>query len=155
MTLTFSMRARVTRWFNSAAVFERGPLVFSLPLKEDWSKLKQYQEKSADWQIVSTTAWNYAVQIGGCAATVSEHSVPAVPFDASMPPVTLLAGAKRYPEWTSQDNSAGPPPAGPVESSEPLQQITLIPYGAAKLRITEFPVLSQRSPCAATQMHPR
>jgi hypothetical protein len=35
-----------------------------------------------------------------------------------------------------------------VESSDPLQSLTLIPYGAAKLRITAFPFLRDKSQCA-------
>jgi hypothetical protein len=38
-------------------------------------------------------------------------------------------------------NSAGPLPQSPVKSSEPIEELTLIPYGCAKLRITELPLL--------------
>jgi len=47
------------------------------------------------------------------------------------------------PDWTLVRNAAAPPPQSPVKSSQPLETITLIPYGAAKLRITEFPVLEE------------
>jgi hypothetical protein len=147
LTVSFSMAPRVTRWFNGAAVFEKGPLVFSLPLREQWSKLKQYQEKSADWQVVSSSVWNYAVEVGDCDAVASDHSLGAVPFDAAASPVTLLVKAKKYSKWTEQENSAAPPPQGPIQSREPLQEITLVPYGAAKLRITEFPALADKSTC--------
>jgi DUF1680 family protein len=150
LTLSFSMKPRVTRWFHDAAVFERGPLVFALPLKEDWSSLKQYAEKSADWQIVSRTSWNYAVQLGSCDESVSQHNVPSIPFAAVDPAVTLSVKAKRYPAWIEQENSAGPLPGTVVRSREPLQTLTLIPYGAAKLRITEFPVLAEHSVCTET-----
>jgi len=41
------------------------------------------------------------------------------------------------------DNSAGPPPPSPVArpAGAPAEMLTLIPYGAAKLRITSFPVV--------------
>jgi len=37
------------------------------------------------------------------------------------------------------DSSAGPLPASPVKMSGQARDVKLIPYGAAKLRITEFP----------------
>ncbi len=110
ISLSFSTAPRVTRWFHSAAVFESGPLVFSLPLKEQWSKLKEYQEKSADWQVTSTSDWNYAVELGACDATISQHPVTAVPFDSAASPVTVHVEAKRYPPWAQQENSAAAPP---------------------------------------------
>jgi hypothetical protein len=33
--------------------------------------------------------------------------------------------------------------AGPVRSSEPVEEITLIPMGAARLRISAFPRIEQ------------
>jgi hypothetical protein len=48
------------------------------------------------------------------------------------------------PEWQLDEfQNAGQLPTSPVSSSEPLEEITLIPYGAAKLRITVFPILEK------------
>ena len=35
------MDVRVTKWFNSSAAVERGPLVFALPIKEKWMNLRR------------------------------------------------------------------------------------------------------------------
>ena len=66
----------------------------------------------------------------------------------------LTVKGRRLPEWKltdhndqvpqrklQQPNRAGLPPKSPVKSAQPLEDLTLIPYGAAKLRITVFPVL--------------
>jgi DUF1680 family protein len=147
VTLTFSLEPRVTHWFHDSAVFERGPLVFSLPLEGQWSELKKYAQRSADWQITPAIDWNYAVKLGQCDADALEHAIGPIPFDVKNPPVVLKIKAKRYLQWIMQDNSAGPLPESPVHSEAPLQTLTLVPYGAAKLRITAFPYLQEMSRC--------
>ncbi len=147
--ITFPMRPRVSHWFNQAAVFERGALVFSLPLHADWSEMKKYAEKSADWQLSPTEKWNYGVQLGDCAAEASESAITDTPFDVDHPAVTMTVRGRQVPQWTVAENSAGPPPASPVAGTGPVEALRLVPYGAAKLRITEFPYLQTRSSCPA------
>jgi hypothetical protein len=68
----------------------------------------------------------------------AEHSVlknrTPLPANAFYPP-PLTARVKA---------SAGPLPASPMKSSGPEETLTLIPYGAAKLRITAFPVIAKK-----------
>ena len=49
---------------------------------------------------------------------------------------------RRLPGWTLEKNAAAPPPKSPVTSDEPLEDLTLIPYGCTDLRVTEFPTLA-------------
>jgi hypothetical protein len=56
--------------------------------------------------------------------------------------VWAIVRGRRIPEWTIETNAAGPLPESPVESSQKLEELTLIPYGCSHLRITEFPVLN-------------
>jgi hypothetical protein len=46
-------------------------------------------------------------------------------------------------EWDEEAGSAADVPLSPVTSEEPLEQLTLIPYGCTDLRITEFPQLER------------
>jgi hypothetical protein len=148
VTVTFAMRPRVSHWYHDAAVFERGPLVFSLPLDAEWSQLKHYAQNSSDWQLNSSVKWNYAVETGECDAQAAEHAVSSIPFNGKNPPVTLAIKGRELPQWSVSEHSAAAVPLSPVESSDPLQSLTLIPYGAAKLRITAFPFLRDKSQCA-------
>jgi hypothetical protein len=48
--------------------------------------------------------------------------------------------AKRIPSWQMDTNGlAANPPASPVKTDEPSETVTLIPMGAARLRISLFP----------------
>ena len=145
--LHFDMMPTVTHWYNGAAVFNRGPLVFSLPLDGQWTELKHYAEKSADWQITSPRPWNYAVALGPCDATATERTVSTTPFDVHNPAVELKVRARLDQQWGVENNSAGPIPLSPLRSSAAEQVLTLVPYGAAKLRMTAFPFLAEQTTC--------
>ena len=66
------------------------------------------------------------------------------PFRYDAVPVRLTATAKRIPNWTLDPrgciNEVIPQP---VQSSEPAETVTLIPMGAARLRIAAFPVIGE------------
>jgi uncharacterized protein len=63
------------------------------------------------------------------------------PFLAKDAPIRLRGTGRRVPEWTLHKNSAGELPLSPVFSEEPLEEIVLVPYASAKLRIAEFPIV--------------
>ena len=69
-----------------------------------------------------------------------ERPVGQWPFTPDGAPVIVTAKARRLPEWGMDGASAAAPPVSPVKTGEPVEGVTLIPYGAAKLRITVFPV---------------
>ena len=133
------MKPRTLVGFNNSVSIERGPLVFSHPITGDWLKLHDRGDAS-DWQVYPATAWNYALPINVTdSITTTEAPISAIPFAAAAAPVTLSVKARKLPAWQAEDGVAETLPQSPVTTSEPEETITLIPYGAAKLRITSFP----------------
>ncbi len=139
--LAFPLAPRASRWFNDSVALERGPLVFSLPVGEDWVKLRD-RGMTADWQVYPSSAWNYALASAQPeAVAVKENALGVRPFALASAPVTLAVKARKLPKWEAEDGVAAAPPASPASSQEAEETITLVPYGAAKLRITAFPAL--------------
>lgn len=138
------MQPRLSRWYHQSVALERGPLVFSLQPGTEWVKLRD-RGLTADWQVFPTESWNYALAIDEASAPgirVSESPVGANPFASNAIPVKLNLTGRRLNAWRSQDGYAQPLPTSPVTSEEPQVALTLVPYAAAKLRVTAFPQLA-------------
>ena len=144
--IVFPMQPRVSRWYQDSVAVERGPLVFSHGIAEGWLKLRD-RGLTADWQIYPSSEWNYALALDpsepGKDIGLSEGEVGSAPFSRKGSPVTLHVKARAMPEWIAEDGVAAAPPQSPVESAQPLMMLGLIPYGAAKLRVTAFPLLKK------------
>lgn len=140
----FPLEPRVSQWFHDSVAVERGPLVFSLGIGEDWLKLRD-RGLTADWQVYPTTQWNYALALDAAATshdiTATETGMSDRPFSAKGAPVKLHVKARKLPAWQAEEGVAAPVPQSPVISDQPEETIALIPYAAAKLRITAFPRL--------------
>ena len=129
--------------YRDSVSVERGPLVFSFPIAESWVKLRT-RGMTADWQVFPAAEWNYALDVDQNAAhglLAEEHPVGGSPFALTGTPVTLQVVARKLPTWRAVDGVADAVPQSPVSSEEAQETITLVPYGAAKLRITAFPRL--------------
>ena len=63
-------------------------------------------------------------------------------FTARHAPVRLGVEARKLPAWRAEDGVSNPVPQSPVTTTTPKEKIMLIPYAAAKLRISAFPGLT-------------
>ena len=142
--LEFPLTPRASLWYHDSVALERGPLVFSYGIGEDWLKLRD-RGLTADWQVYPTTQWNYALasspETAAGEVLVTEAAVDKGPFTAKGAPVTLHTKGRKISKWVGVDGVAEPVPQSPVSSEQPEETVPLIPYAAAKLRITAFPRL--------------
>ena len=148
--LRFPMPVRVSRWYRNSAVVERGPLVFAMPISEDWKKITKGMKNpaidpAADWEVHPTTPWNYGLIVAeGAAPTewrVTETTIGDFPFSSDGAPVKITVQGRRLADWKLVEGSAGPLPINPVSSQSPIETFRLVPYGSARLRVTAFPQL--------------
>jgi hypothetical protein len=149
IVLTLPMKTRLSTWVRDSVAVERGPLVYSLRLDEDWTEIASGMKYPAvapakDWQVTPKSPWNYGLAVTPetvASLVVSEKPIGDFPFSPLGAPIEIAAPARRIPAWTLVDGSAGPLPQSPVASREKTETVTLVPYGSAKLRVTAFPVV--------------
>jgi hypothetical protein len=144
LELRLPMFPRAVKGYNNSASIMIGPVVFSFPIGASWVKLRD-RGMTADWQVFPNTPWNYALALSGedmQKVSVEERPIGESAFALAETPLKLRVKARKLPSWLAVDGVADPVPQSPVHSSEPEETITLVPYGAAKLRITAFPQLT-------------
>jgi hypothetical protein len=147
--LTLPMRVTLRTWKgnrNSVSV-DRGPLTYSLQIGEKYVR-SGGTERWPAWEIRPTTPWNYGLVLGRKDPAASFLVVTKAwpksdqPFTHEGAPVRLRAKGKRIPEWRSDYlGLVGLLQDSPARSKEPAEDITLVPMGAARLRIASFPVI--------------
>jgi hypothetical protein len=165
--LEMPMEVRFERRYNNSVSVLRGPLYFALRIDKEYRSTRLNYDNygylgSIDWEIYPQSDWNYGLIIdpedSGKSVSVVENPVSSFPFadtgdmiwsqDSNRytrwngePPVVLKTRGMKIPGWTLKDNSADLPPLSPVKPGGDPSGLTLVPYGSAKLRITEFPVM--------------
>jgi DUF1680 family protein len=140
----FPFTLRLSHWRNNSVSLSYGPLVLSLTMDEKWTAYKG-GEPFPYWEVYTSSKWNYALLLDNDSVRnvkISRNSIAEQPYTRENPPFIVEVPAKHISSWTERDNGTGPLPLSPVPAelcSNEIEMIKLIPYGAAKLRITQFP----------------
>ncbi|KAL0577862.1 hypothetical protein V5O48_004134 [Marasmius crinis-equi] len=147
VSVTLPMAIKTEERFNKAMAVTRGPLAYSLDVEYTQSVIKNYELNSSDlqldpsfdssWQVAidaSTLKYNSDANSSNLAGSSSaslfrRHSAP-VSISATVCPIS----------WKIITNAADAPPSSPANCIGSESEIELIPYGAAKLRMSELPM---------------
>ncbi|MEH6659005.1 beta-L-arabinofuranosidase domain-containing protein [Leeuwenhoekiella marinoflava] len=164
ITLTLPKELSLRTWEanNNSVSLDYGPLTFSLKIDEEYIKEDSAEtaiwdskwQKNADvekwpsFEIHPASPWNYGLILDKNnledSFTIETKSWPEddYPFTVEAAPIVIKAKGKRITQWTiDQYGLAGELQPSPVKSEEPSETIELIPMGAARLRISAFPVI--------------
>ncbi|WP_299287006.1 beta-L-arabinofuranosidase domain-containing protein [uncultured Mucilaginibacter sp.] len=163
IVLQLPMQLKVREWNenkNSVSV-NYGPLTYSLKIDENYTREDSKATAIGDskWQpgadpqkwpsfeIHPNSAWNYGLLIDKAhpenSIEVMRRSWPTDnnPFTNNNAPIELKVKGKLIPGWTiDQYGLCAVLPQSPVKSEQPVSELTLVPMGGARLRISAFPV---------------
>jgi DUF1680 family protein len=157
VTLTLAMRVSFSQWPQNGIGIERGPLVYSLPIKEKWTPVVEPKFTTAEypsWEATPESDWNYALAVEPAnlarESRVKKNATPPEQVDNPWehPPIELVVPVRRIEDWELQRNPEDvkqkfTPPLPEMNASKigsTVESVSLVPYGATHLRLTIFPV---------------
>ena len=159
IVVRFPMTVQIETGINDSQCVWRGPLLYTLKIEETWTPFGTGKREGGpgfeSYEVTPTSPWNYGLVLGTAPQTdfaVQRRALAGSPFEKDKTPVTLQAKARKIPEWTlaRSGRAAFDPPLSPIPSSEPMETITLVPFGTQMLRISNFPVIGPARPSSAS-----
>jgi hypothetical protein len=163
LILPMAVRVKVWEENKNAVSIMRGPLTYSLKIKEEYvekdSKASaigdsKWQEdadpsKWPSYEIVPGSDWNYGVvkseleRPENLKVIKKDWPKDSFPFEANAVPISITIKAKQLKEWLiDRHGLTGVLPLSPLVVDTKEQVVELIPMGAARLRISAFPVVN-------------
>ncbi len=148
ITVEFDAPARLKERPNGLYALQAGSLLFSLPIKYE-KKTVEYTRRGVerkfpycDYRFIPKTPWNYGFSDGDF--EIEYNEIGNYPFSEENPPVTVKAKMRKI-DWGLKFPYKTVCRKTP-KSRKPLsppEEIGLCPYGCAKLRMTEMPIVGE------------
>ena len=150
ITIVFETSPKLLDRPHGLKTVKCGSLVFSLPIQYE-KKMLEYTKDNVerkfpycDYEYIGQSPWNY-----GFADTDFEllrRPLSDVPFSSEQPPLLLKAKLRKI-DWGYADGydtvcAKVPDSTRPLPNA-PVEELLLYPYGCAKLRMTELPVVEK------------
>lgn len=161
--LMLPMQLKLRNWTDNknSVSLNYGPLTFSLKIDEEYKKMDSKasaigdskwqanadQSKWPAYEIYPGSKWNYGLNLNDQSLTdqfkIIKRPWPKnnFPFTQDAVPIEIETKGKIIPQWTlDKYELCSVLPQSPVTVDTKSESIQLIPMGAARLRISAFPV---------------
>ncbi|WP_215225082.1 beta-L-arabinofuranosidase domain-containing protein [Echinicola shivajiensis] len=148
VTLTLPMELKHSQWYSFSAAIERGPLVYSLKIKEKQVCKNRNDGYREFYEYIPAEEWKYGLLGSDLAdlnkfVEVTENKWNGeYPWNLENSPISLKMRGVKAADWTLENDAPELPGfwSKRVREEDIVDEITLVPYGCTTLRITEFPV---------------
>jgi hypothetical protein len=143
--ITMPMEIALTRWPRNGSVsVDRGPLSYSVKIEELWERWEG-SEQWPQWEVLPKSPWNYALVLDPENPSedilVIEKGISSdQPWDVDSAPIELRVKAKRIPSWKIGDDNTVEAVPQNLSTLGPVETISMIPLGCARLRMSCLPV---------------
>lgn len=157
LELELPMHIFKNKWYENSLSIERGPITYALKIGEELREV-QNDKDPIDFgrsylEVRPTTPWNYGIfdspaeKLESLFAIQKTGLVANYPWNLQNAPLILKVKAKRIPSWGLYNDMAGPIPYSNIygiEIGKEEEEVTLVPYGCTRLRISQFPVVGRK-----------
>ncbi len=159
LELVLPSKPRLRTWTKNkdSVSVDYGPLTFSLKIQEEYKRVETLKNAISDsrWQpeadaekwpsfeILPQSPWNYGLVPGSTFKVIHRKLAPgAYPFTNDAAPIEIKASGKLIPQWRLDENGmCDVLPVSPAVTDQPVKELTLVPMGGARLRVSAFPVV--------------
>lgn len=122
---------------------ESGPLLFVLPVAERWGTTLD-RGWMTDQQVRPASRWSRGLVVDGLTGAGRTALTPGAPGSGPFSPggaqVGVTARVRDVAGWDLEHGAAAEPPVRPSPEGS-AEAVTLLPYGAARLRVTVLPAV--------------
>lgn len=154
--IEFEMKIKVKNIGTTGAVgIFRGPFAYSLRIPENYKKVEEdagiYNQPTNflfdNLEVFPEREWNFGLDenhLNDITVKEIKNTIATQPFSQKNTPIVLEAYMKKIPEWGLEDHMVGELQQSPAYSLEKSEKVELIPLGCARLRMSVFPIVSNR-----------
>ncbi|CAE6493082.1 unnamed protein product [Rhizoctonia solani] len=144
-SLVFSADITIESRPQGSVAIHRGPFNYALDIPRSsklLNTLYPVEPRASDYQFDATASWNYAIDD----STLKFNPAPSGTtlkkpiFDSGAPPLSISVKGCLVNWGLAGTTFAKPPPQNATCTGDKVD-LKLVPFGATKLRISEFPVI--------------